>query len=549
MKTNNILDSIEHIYIKAKDSKLQQSFFVEIEEDLKLLQSYTDLTAHQAVLFAVAIVLSYDDNRIGSVIEYLGLVQINILRHQDDIRELYFRRYIQRSTSYESRSNSRYSISDEVLEKLSRNESIANMYIKDNYTFVDFLESLWTLTNNSESKNEFDIFYKNLLHIGEDIPFLKAIKAKDLPRFDSFLLLCSIWQTLRKGNNKYQTELTRIVDMYEKSRSEKIKLIQDFNADKTILTQNEWLVPKAEFFENAVYIKLGTPIIDLLKETEDIIIHDVSDEDKNIILFDKLVDKSLYYNAYEEEEIHRLESVLENESFLNLQERLKERNMPIGINILLYGDPGTGKTESVYQLARKTKRQIFKVDISAMRSKWFGESQKLVKKIFQEYYKFKKKQDQCPILLLNEADGIISRRMSLDSSNIQDTQNQIQNILLEKMEDFEGILIATTNLQENIDNAFERRFLFKIKFDTPEAAIAAKIWKDKIPLLSQAEALNLADNYAFSGGEIENIARKCEVENLILGKEINFNVIQDFCNTERWNKEISAKPIGFRKIG
>lgn len=553
MKTNNILDSIERIYIKTKDSKLQKSFFDEIEKDLKFLQFYTDLSAHQAVLFAVAIVLSYDENNLESVMKHLGLEHINILRYQKDIRELHLKRYLLRPMNFRARSRNRYNINDKVLERLSNDQSIANIHIKDTYTFASFLEQVWSLGNSHESEElnnvEFRLSFYNLLEIGEDLPFIKAIKEHELSEFENFLLFCSIWQALLKGDNQYHTQLTDIVEKFEKNDSDRIQLIQDFNADKSMLTQKEWLVTQVQFFENSVSIKLGTPIIEMLKETEDIIIHDVSDKDKSIIPFDSIADKSLYYNAYEEEEIHRLESVLENKSFLSLQERLKERNMPLGINILLYGSPGTGKTESVYQLARKTKRQIFKVDIAAMRSKWFGESQKLVRNIFHEYYKFKEKQDQCPILLLNEADGIISRRMGLESSNIQDTQNQIQNILLEELEDFEGILIATTNLQENIDNAFERRFLFKIKFDTPEAAIAAKIWIDKIPLLSQAEALNLADNYAFSGGEIENIARKCEIENLVLGKEINFDVIQDFCNTERWNKEISSKPIGFRKIG
>jgi SpoVK/Ycf46/Vps4 family AAA+-type ATPase len=213
--------------------------------------------------------------------------------------------------------------------------------------------------------------------------------------------------------------------------------------------------------------------------------------------------------------------------------------------VLLHGLPGTGKTETVYQLAKQTQRNIYKVDISETKSMWFGESQKLIKKVFNDYHQMMKTESDCPILLFNEADGIISKRKELGNSNTAETENAIQNIILEEMENFEGILFATTNLVKNMDAAFERRFLFKLQFDQPSLENAAKIWKNKLPFLTEDEARRLAERFPFSGGEIENITRKCVMNDLLTGSEIRFQQVVEFCKQEKWTDKKNVNKIGF----
>jgi SpoVK/Ycf46/Vps4 family AAA+-type ATPase len=219
--------------------------------------------------------------------------------------------------------------------------------------------------------------------------------------------------------------------------------------------------------------------------------------------------------------------------------------MTTGITALMYGAPGTGKTESVYQLAKKYNRPVFKVEISETKSMWFGESQKLVKKIFTDYYAFKKTLQVCPILLFNEADAIIGKRKSAGSSTVSDTENAIQNVLLEELENFDGILFATSNLVANLDSAFERRFLFKVKFENPSPVNAAKIWRNKLPLLSSKEALQLASQFSYSGGEMENVARKSLMDEIVFGTKPNFERILSFCENEKWSGGINGTRIGF----
>ena len=187
----------------------------------------------------------------------------------------------------------------------------------------------------------------------------------------------------------------------------------------------------------------------------------------------------------------------------------------------------------------------FKVKISETKSMCFGESQNLVKKIFTDYCNFKKTQKICPILLFNEADAIIGKRKSASSSSVADTENAIQNVLLEELENFDGILFATSNLVANLDSAFERRFLFKVKFENPSMVNAAKIWRNKLPFLSAKEALQLASQFSYSGGEMENIARKSLMDEIVFGTKHNFERILSFCENEKWSSKSGCLRIGY----
>ena len=176
---------------------------------------------------------------------------------------------------------------------------------------------------------------------------------------------------------------------------------------------------------------------------------------------------------------------------------------------------------------------------------WFGESEKIIKRIFTEYQQYAEECEHTPILFLNEADAIISKRKDSSSSNVAQTENAIQNIILEELENFKGILFATTNLIQNLDSAFERRFLFKVELKNPEEMVKEKIWKSKLPKLKPSEYKVLAQKYNFSGGQIENIVRKNEINEIINGNKIDFSSIQEFCNTELLKKMNNRTAIGF----
>ena len=174
---------------------------------------------------------------------------------------------------------------------------------------------------------------------------------------------------------------------------------------------------------------------------------------------------------------------------------------------------------------------------------WFGESEKRIKGIFEKYSKYVKNEKIAPILLFNEADAVIGKRKDISSGNCAQTENAIQNIILQEMENLDGIMMATTNLTNNLDKAFERRFLYKIEFSKPSNEAKSKIWQSIIPALDAEEAAELSRCFDFSGGQIENIARKCTVDSIISGSEPNFDTLVFHCKNELLTN--GRKAIGF----
>lgn len=200
---------------------------------------------------------------------------------------------------------------------------------------------------------------------------------------------------------------------------------------------------------------------------------------------------------------------------------------------LFYGAPGTGKTETVYQLARRTGRNIMRVNISEIKSSWVGESEKNIKNVFNKYRFLVERSEAAPILLFNEADAILGKRMEGAERAVDRMENSIQNIILQEIENMEGILIATTNIAGNLDKAFERRFLYKIEFERPDIQAKCAIWKSMLPELNEDEAECLASRYDFSGGQIENICRKRTIDSILWGSEIlDFEKLKEHCESE-----------------
>jgi len=198
---------------------------------------------------------------------------------------------------------------------------------------------------------------------------------------------------------------------------------------------------------------------------------------------------------------------------------IKDKKKSIDARIIFYGAAGTGKTITALALAKSLKRQVLSFDCSKILSMYVGESEKNVRKIFDDYKELCIKTKSQPILLLNEADQFLSNRVSGQISGSDKMHNQMQNIFLEQIENFDGILIATTNLLDSIDKAFSRRFNYKIEFLKPDREQRKLLWKKLLP-----DALPLADNFdieklanaKITGGQIEliikNTAYKLAIE-------------------------------------
>jgi hypothetical protein len=265
----------------------------------------------------------------------------------------------------------------------------------------------------------------------------------------------------------------------------------------------------------------------------------------DIILAENIAAKKLFYGQKIRNRIAELTTLLREENFKSIQKRLNDSGMRTGFACIFSGPPGTGKTETAYQIARETGRDIMLVDISETKSMWFGGSEKRIKAVFNRYRGVVKHGGLAPILLFNEADAVLGKRRELSESRSgpDQTENAIQNIILQEMENLSGILIATTNMTANLDKAFERRFLYKIEFEKPDAESKKLLWQSHIPSLPEEDAHRLAKKFDFSGGQIENIARKNAVSFILNGVDPDPSVLETFCQEELLEKNVPR--IGF----
>lgn len=258
-----------------------------------------------------------------------------------------------------------------------------------------------------------------------------------------------------------------------------------------------------------------------------------------------IVPRRLFFNDRISAQVDVLKNLLKYRRFRQVQKALAGRGMRKGFACLFYGAPGTGKTETVLQLARETKRDIMLVDVPSIRSKWVGQTEKNVEAIFDRYRGLVKDCKQAPILLFNEADALFGMRKAGAENSVDKMENAMQNIFLQEIEQLDGILIATTNLCCNLDSAFERRFLYKIEFEKPSPQERQHIWRAMLPDLTKPQALELANQFDFSGGQIENIARKRVVSDILANrKSIDLPSVMADCRAESLNKT-NRKAIGF----
>ena len=267
---------------------------------------------------------------------------------------------------------------------------------------------------------------------------------------------------------------------------------------------------------------------------------------KNVIKYEGIVEKQLFYDKEVESQVKDLCQLLEESHYRDICSRLEAKGQRTGFTCLFYGAPGTGKTETVLQLARQTGRDIMQVNISEVKSMWVGESEKNIKEIFDKYRTKVEKSTVAPILLFNEADGIIGKRQEGAERAVDKMENSIQNIILQEMENLKGILIATTNLAQNMDKAFERRFLYKIKFVKPSLEARMQIWRAMLPELQDSVIKALAEKYDFSGGQIENVSRHYAIDTVLHGEcAHSLEKLMAHCDGERLEQK-EGRRIGFK---
>ena len=540
-KDMTLLQAIERVVELAEDSKMSKEFMKKAKTEIQLLAKSFGITERQAMLFCVCMEkgprrVDYDD-----LASYLNLNKIGVLSFASDIDALVRRRLLKYR---DVKDEDDFDIPSVVIRCLKHNEvyqlpqrkglDCASMFELLNLWFDD-------LNDDAISPHELCEELQSLFKDNPQVGFVQHLKDYCLSSDDQMMATLFCHRLVNKDDDDIR--FGDIEDLFD--------TVGDFNRAKGELRNGEHKLQKKKIVEHRCVD--GLVDVTRYKLTEsakrtllaEMKINEAEEKLADMMDSSRLTPKQLFFPKDIQRQVEELGSFLQPENYQKIQERMKEKGFRNGFACLFYGSPGTGKTETVYQLARKTGRNIMVVDVPQLKSMWVGQSEKNVKALFDRYREQVKRAKLTPILLFNEADAIIGKRKNGAENAVDKMENSLQNIILQEMEQLDGIMIATTNLQQNMDKAFERRFLYKIKFEKPTVEARASIWKTMIPDLSDNEIHQLAEKYDFSGGQIENIARHNAIDSILYGSNDNsLEILMNHCDSEQLD-EWKVQKIGF----
>ncbi len=541
----NILNAMESILESAEDSELDELFLDTVNPLLDYLSERLELTKEQALFLTLFVnFCDYNSITLGQIADYLDCRTIRVMSYTQIINELEQMRYIRCSRYKHNATIVSYRIPQEVIDALQNDKpyKVEKLPITNTESFFDGLDPLF------EEKNDNEITYERvkeevseMLDSIKDSQFCRHLDKLKIDTDDKLLFI--FMAHLFVENNDDNITLSDISHLYDNKDVPRWVKSSLRNKDcKLQLTNLIEFAPEGDFMSCEAF-----KLTDYAKETilAELKLQPKTQPKRDLIPHDSFAAKKLIYNADEQKQVAQLTELLKPKRFSEVQDQLAKAGMRKGFCCIFHGAPGTGKTETVQQIARLTGRDIMRVDVDKIKNCFVGESEKNIKRAFDKYRKYAEEMECAPILLFNEADAILGIRVENATRSVDKMENSIQNIILQEMETFEGIMIATTNLTSNLDKAFERRFLYKIRFDKPTIEARSEIWQAMMPSLAAADAKTLAREYDMSGGEIENIVRKQTVNAILSGeKEADLPKLRYLCSHERLNGGNRSR-IGF----
>ncbi|ECO2613929.1 ATP-binding protein, partial [Campylobacter jejuni] len=435
-------------------------------------------------------------------------------------------------------------------------------YLKDEFARIQLYERLSFIQKsayNSEVKNQIKLYER---HIKERLKKSKF-----------YNVLADIFKEYNLEHKEQIIFLALLKEEYALSNESSIS--REMNSLLSLISEND-----LERHKNKKLLQENAPLLNLIEYDE--YLNAFGDISKSFFIIDEILQRIINFEPKQSKKI-KIESVLKDQDIFELIEpsadindiimpentkellenilkqqdkKVLERlhswgiksNKNIEAKIIFYGPAGTGKTMSALAMAKSMKKPVLSFDCSKILSKWVGESEQNVRKIFDTYKNIVQTCKQSPILLLNEADQFLSTRVD-GSSGSDKMHNQMQNIFLEQIERFSGVIIATTNFLESLDSAFSRRFDYKIEFKKPDFKDRLKIWEKFLPkkaLFEKDFDINILSNYELSGAQILMVVKNTALK-VAVSQDGVFKM-QDFI--ESIQKELNSsfdksKIVGF----
>jgi SpoVK/Ycf46/Vps4 family AAA+-type ATPase len=548
----SMLSAVQTISEEVKEKPFNQSLVQSLVSTAKPVADFFNLSTEEAIVLSFFIDANLKDQVVNkeSIISHFGK-DITALADIDEIIESLNNKKLIFLTNRSRKFTRQFKfvhLSPKVPAAMAEGDA-SLLGLQECTTFGDFLlevNDLIVMRINEhistfellEEINQLMLKCKSL----REVKWLK--RQKKLKGLDLlvFLNIC-----VEQSDGEEEVDIDKIISEVMDIPTERIKYKQSIKLDRCLLFKENYIVQTGGYFGMANLVQLSDQTLDqLMQYLKSDTKKDFNPRMGNLLSCEKIDKETLFYNEKERKQIDTLKTALEENNYKSLVDRMRQHNLLPGFTVLLYGLPGTGKTATVKALAKATGRHIFMVDIPKINSKWVGESEKNLSRLFDEYRRGKKLFPKDPILLFNEADAILGKRINTNSS-VDKMNNSLQNILLQELEDFEGIFMATTNLADHLDGAFDRRLLYKIEFKKPEQDVRLSIIKNSFPELDNQVIDEINKSFQLTGGQITNIRKKLLVKGLL---EPSFNSEKEvfaLCEEENALRNHNRPIIGFHR--
>ena len=370
------------------------------------------------------------------------------------------------------------------------------------------------------------------------------LKMEGIDKYDMVLLLNLTIETFEDGD-RGESDMSKLVNEVFSEIRDRVRYKRNIKENKCPLYTLKLVEYSDNYFSFMDYTRLSEESMEvLLGGAVETTKKPIKPKFGTLIAPDKIADEELFYNETEQKQVETLVKALQKDNYDRIVSTMKAKNTLPNFSVLFTGPAGTGKTASCYQIAKRTNRYIYFIDLEKIHSKWVGESSKNVVALFNEIKEINKFLDDDCIAVFNECDSVISKRVAVTTSTDQSMNGTINNFLQE-FEQFSGIAFLTTNLASNFDTSFMRRILMKFLINAPEPAVRKRILTKVFDDITPETIDKINSQYTLTGGLISNISKKLLVKTLLDDTINKDEYIMELCEEEFVLSKSDRKPIGF----
>lgn len=550
--TTENIHLIDRIVTRIKNIEITLDNISSEDDDIsELSHMLGDVTALQTVIWALIFAQDIEDRKptivdIGDLLLMKPIEALTLIPEVENLRSKKLIRILD-PRGRKNRTKFCFSVPASVMDRIVYNIEI-NDLIDSERDVISFLSIVQSCFEEVEfgTMNFDDLLTRidDLTEEYKDIDYIKNMALLDHLTKEERLLVIRLSIYTMYGRIAILKEVIEEVSLNEQLR---IRMKNGIVSGTSILIKDKIVKLESKSFRGEARFSLTDEFVNKQFGKDAKTFISKSNDESGLISPEQIPDVTLFFNDSFQEKIDVVHELLADDAFARIQTELSDDKRTRGITILFYGPPGTGKTESVYQIARKTGRSIFPVQVTDFKGRYFGDSEKNLKEVFVNYEALVKNSAKAPIMLLNEADSILSSRVIV-SRSIDQTVNSLQNLLLEYFEINKGIIICTLNDAQNLDKAYSRRILMKLLFEKSDMDTTIRMWKNKLPSLSGDQAGQLTRNHDLSGGEMDNVARKVLILKLVYQRSASFEEIETLCYEEKLIENPFGK-LGFSVQG